>query len=305
MFTRLTSAGRHAVTVALVLALMLSGGPLASFAAGDDPASESLPDWTAIRDAQEERLARVESDQAARDLFVGAVGRAAALHDVAGTLAVQGMSPKLAKELMLPQITTSAQRLVSALAAWRLADRMMQALEGKAARAEFVVTPSQAAWLTANGSLPSLGDTLKLWDAGDTSAALGVAAGRLAQEAGRQAMEEWWRLKTWKDRVRGARGQSRLCGTWQWVIHNHQRHHEEQKLSLVFPPAGKDGAPIPGLSEIVVLGDVVYLRWEREGKVQEDSLLFSKEGQRLEGTFVNSQGGWGSVSGKRTASCTP
>jgi hypothetical protein len=305
MFTRLTSAGRHAVTVALVLALMLFGGPRASFAAGEEPASESLPDWTAIRDAQEERLARVESDQAARDLFVGAVGRAAALHDVAGTLAVQGMSPKLAKELMLPQITTSAQRLVSALAAWRLADRMMQALEGKAARAEFVVTPSQAAWLTANGSLPSLGDTLKLWDAGDRSAALGVAAGRLAQEAGRQAMEEWWRLKTWKDRVRGARGQSRLCGTWQWVIHNHQRHHEEQKLSLVFPPPGKDGAPIPGLSEIVVLGDVVYLRWEREGKVQEDSLLFSKEGQRLEGTFVNSQGGWGSVSGKRTASCTP
>ena len=57
--------------------------------------------------------------------------------------------------------------------------------------------------------------------------------------------------------------------------------------------------------KIVVLGDVVYLRWERDGKVQEDSLLFSKEGQRLEGTFVNSQGGWGSVSGKRTASCTP
>jgi len=132
-----------------------------------------------------------------------------------------------------------------------------------------------------------------------------VAVGHLSQEAGRQAMEEWWRLKTWKDRVRGMRGQSRLCGTWQWVIHNHQRHHEEQKLSLIFPPPGRDSTPIPGLSEIVVLGDVVYLRWERDGKVQEDSLLFSKEGQRLEGTFVNSQGGWGSVSGKRTASCTP
>jgi hypothetical protein len=305
MVTRLTSTGRYAVSVVLGLALVLSGGPVASFAAGDEPALESLPDWTKIREAHEERLARVESDQAAKDLFVGAVGRAAALHDVAGTLAVQGMSPKLAKELMLPQITTSAQRLVSALAAWRLADRMMQSLEGKAARADVAVTPAQAAWLTANGSFPSLDDTIKRWEAGDTSAGAGVAAGHLAQEAGRQAMEEWWRLKTWKDRVRGARGQSRLCGTWQWVIHNHQRHHEEQKLSLVFPPPGKDGAPIPGLSEIVVLGDVVYLRWERDGKVQEDSLLFSKEGQRLEGTFVNSQGGWGSVSGKRTASCTP
>ena len=50
-------------------------------------------------------------------MFVGAVGRAAALPDVAGTLAVQGMSAKLAKDLMVPQITTSAQRLVSALVA--------------------------------------------------------------------------------------------------------------------------------------------------------------------------------------------
>jgi hypothetical protein len=146
---------------------------------------------------------------------------------------------------------------------------------------------------------------MRLWEAGDRSVAVGVAAGHLAQEAGRQAIEEWWRLKTWKDRVRGARGQSRLCGTWQWVIHNHQRHHEEQKLSLVFPPPGRDGGLLPGLTETVVLGDVVYLRWEQAGKVQEDSLLFSKEGQRLEGTFVNSQGGWGSISGKRTASCTP
>jgi len=215
------------------------------------------------------------------------------------------MSTRMVKELMVPQITTSAQRLVSALVAWQLSDRMMQALEGKAVRMEVVVAPSQVAWLMANGPFPSLNDAITLWDAGDMSPAVGVAVGHLSQEAGRQAMEEWWRLKTWKDRVRGMRGQSRLCGTWQWVIHNHQRHHEEQKLSLIFPPPGRDSTPIPGLSEIVVLGDVVYLRWERDGKVQEDSLLFSKEGQRLEGTFVNSQGGWGSVSGKRTASCTP
>jgi hypothetical protein len=247
----------------------------------------------------------VESDQAAREEFVSTIGRAAGLHDVVAALAVQGVSSKLAKELLLSQITTSAQRVVAALVAWRLADRMTQLLEGNAAREDLVVAPAQAAWLTANGPFPSLNAAVKLWDAGDTSAAAAVAVGHLAQEAGRQAMEEWWRLKTWKDRVRGIRGQSRLCGTWQWVIHNHQRHHEEQKLSLVFPPSGKDGTPLPGLSEIVVLGDVVYLRWERDGKVQEDSLLFSKEGQRLEGTFVNSQGGWGSVSGKRTASCMP
>jgi hypothetical protein len=73
----------------------------------------------------------------------------------------------------------------------------------------------------------------------------------------------------------------------------------------VFPPPGIEGTAIPGLTETVVLGDAVYLRWETDGRIQEDSLLFSKEGQRLEGSFVNSQGGWGSITGKRTATCTP
>ena len=31
--------------------------------------------------------------------------------------------------------------------------------------------------------------------------------------------------------------------------------------------------------------------------------LLLKEGQRLEGTFVNNAGGWGSITGKRTAAC--
>ncbi|HEY7128554.1 MAG TPA: hypothetical protein VH332_02720 [Nitrospira sp.] len=303
MLVRLTSIGLNPSAVVLAFAFFVI--PIVSFADGEEQSLESLPDWTKIMLADQERLARVECDQAAREVFISTIGRAAGLHDVVAALAVQGVSSKLAKELRLSQITTSAQRVVAALVAWRLADRMTQLLEGNGAREDLVVAPAQAAWLTANGPFSSLNAAVKLWDAGDTSAAAAVAVGHLAQEAGRQAMEEWWRLKTWKDRVRGIRGQSRLCGTWQWVIHNHQRHHEEQKLSLTFPPSGKDGTPLPGLSEIVVLGDVVYLRWERDGKVQEDSLLFSKEGQRLEGTFVNSQGGWGSVSGKRTASCMP
>ena len=69
--------------------------------------------------------------------------------------------------------------------------------------------------------------------------------------------------------------------------------------------SGNTQATLPGLVETIVLGENVYLRWEIDGRVQEDSLQFSKEGQRLEGTFVNSQGGWGSISGKRTAGCTP
>jgi hypothetical protein len=281
MVIRLTSTTGCAIGTALLLMLVVHLSPGASCAAAQEAESTSLPNWTQIIDVHRDRLAQVESDAGARDVFVSAVGRAAALHDVAGTLAVQGMAPKLVKELMVPEIATAAQRLIAALVAWRLADHMMQSLEGKVARTDTVLSPVQTAWLAANGPFPTL------------------------DEAVRQAMEEWWRLKTWKDRVRGVRGQSRLCGSWQWVIHNHQRHHEEQKLSLVFPPPGHDGGRIPGLAETVVLGDVVYLRWERDGKVQEDSLLFSKEGQRLEGTFINSQGGWGSISGKRTASCGP
>ena len=304
MFIALTLTSLRGFGAGLVLVGLLHSATVSVAAAGNG-ASDSLPDWRQIVAINQERLAHVESDQAAKDLFVGTVGRAAGLQDVVGTLAVQGLSPKLSRELLVPEITISAQRLVSALAAWLVADRMIQSLEGTTPKSDSVVSPSQLSWLTANGAFPSLNDASRLWEGGDQTAAVGVAAAHLAQEANRQTLEEWWRLKTWKDRVRGVRGQSRLCGTWQWVIHNHQRHHEEQKLSLVFPPPGKDGPSLPGLTEIVVLGDVVYLRWERDGKVQEDSLLFSKEGQRLEGTFVNSQGGWGSISGKRTASCTP
>jgi hypothetical protein len=267
-------------------------------------ASTALPDWSRILEANREGLSRVESDQAAMEVFIGQVGPAAALNDVAATLGAKGIPARLAKELLVQEIAKSAQRLVAALATWQLADRLTRSLVERPGRETMAVSPSQMEWLTANGPFPSLDEAVKPPVGGDSMAATAVAAGKLAQEAGLQAMAEWWRLKTWKDRVRVARGQSRLCGTWQWVIHNHQRHHEEQKLSLIFPPPGKDGTGIPGLSELIVLGDVVYLRWETEGKTQEDSLLFSKEGQRLEGTFVNSQGGWGSISGKRTASCT-
>ena len=132
---------------------------------------------------------------------------------------------------------------------------------------------------------------------------------RLAQQgseletwAVQRAYQDWLNLYGWKDAVRLRRGLARLCGSWQWTIHNHQ-NHGEQKLMVNFSssvPAPDQGGP----TEIVVLGDLVYLRWEGAGRVQEDSLLFSKEGQRLEGTFVNNMGGWGSVTGKRTAGCS-
>lgn len=119
--------------------------------------------------------------------------------------------------------------------------------------------------------------------------------------AAQQTYRHWLGLSQWKDAVRLRRGLTRLCGSWQWSVHNHQ-NHGEQKLVVSFPPpdaAPQDGGP----AEIVALGDLVYLRWEAGGRMQEDSLLFSNEGQRLEGTFVNNAGGWGSITGKRTAGC--
>jgi hypothetical protein len=126
---------------------------------------------------------------------------------------------------------------------------------------------------------------------------------RLERDAAIAVHSNWLRLRSWKERVRTARGYPRLCGTWHWTVHNHQNHHEQK--TLVTFGANGPGPMTPNLAEAVILGDVVYLRWEVEGRVQEDSLLFAKEGQRLEGTFVNSLGGWGAVTGKRTGPCRP
>jgi hypothetical protein len=130
-----------------------------------------------------------------------------------------------------------------------------------------------------------------------------ATAVRLERDAALTVHMNWLRLRSWKDRVRTARGYPRLCGTWHWTVHNHQNHNEQK--TLVTFGANGPGPATPNLAEAVILGDAVYLRWEVDGRVQEDSLLFAKEGQRLEGTFVNSLGGWGAVSGKRTGVCRP
>ena len=121
-------------------------------------------------------------------------------------------------------------------------------------------------------------------------------------EADRKAQAFLDQLQRWPERKRDVLGLTRLCGTWQWSIHNH-RHHQETKTTMVFPPV--DGPTPPGLrpSKIVVMGDAVYLRWDFQGGFQEESLLFGGEGARLEGTFINSTGAWGSITGKRTTAC--
>jgi hypothetical protein len=293
------------------------------FALGaDDALPFTMPDFEVVLHAHGDRLREVESDKEAIDLFVSSIGPALHLEDVAGTLTAKSISPKLSKDLLVPDITRAAQKLIGDLAAWHLAASVQLAVKDNrlpgvrewfsrsSARHEWLVLQGRTTWVK---SLNELVQTMTVPDSAppDQEHATKFELMTLSQEAARlevetiqAAYQDWDRLRGWKDRVRMLRGQARLCGTWQWVIHNHQRHHQEQKLSLLFPPPGNDPTRVPGLVETIVLGDNVYLRWEIDGRVQEDSLQFVKDGQRLEGTFVNSQGGWGSISGKRTASCT-
>jgi hypothetical protein len=137
------------------------------------------------------------------------------------------------------------------------------------------------------------------------TASLAARAVRAEAEAERQAHHHWIRLRDWVDGHRQRKGLMRLCGTWQWTVHNHQ-NHQDHKMTISFPsPEVLESGQRDGFrpAQIVVHGDSVYLRWEFQGGVQEDSLLFGKEGQRLEGSFVNSAGAWGSITGKRLAPC--
>ena len=289
-------------------------------AKADESLPSSTPDFPSVIRAHSDQLTKIESDKGADNLFVTAIGPALQMGDVARTLA-NPLPAKLAKELLVPELTAAVHRLIGSLSAWQLASTVRQAVKDQ----QFAMvterlfgSPQARAWLDQQGNAPwhnslnQLSDAVASpeWTKGDqgesASTQLVTAlekATRLEVDAMQAGYQEWDRIRNWKDRVRELRGQARLCGTWQWIVHNHQRQHQEQKLSLLFPPAGNTQAALPGLVETIVLGENVYLRWEIDGRIQEDSLQFSKEGERLEGTFVNSQGGWGAISGKRTAGC--
>ncbi|MGH7230536.1 MAG: hypothetical protein ACREJU_04160 [Nitrospiraceae bacterium] len=125
---------------------------------------------------------------------------------------------------------------------------------------------------------------------------------RAEAEAEQHARNRWFDLRTWQERRRVMRGLARLCGTWQWTVHNHQ-NHQDHKMTMVFPPPNGESTTRARPAKITVLGDGVYLRWEFQGGYQEDSLLFTGEGSRLEGSFMNSAGAWGSITGKRIGAC--
>jgi hypothetical protein len=291
-------------------------------AKADESLPSSMPDFQSIIRAHSDRLAKIESDKGAGSLFVSTIGPALQLSDVARTLGANPLPAKLAHELLVPDLTAAVLRLMGSLTAWHLASTIRQAVKDQQfqAVAERLLESPHKAWLDQQGKTPwheSLNqlseivaspEWAKVNQEESTSILLAAVLERtshLEMDALQASYQEWDRMRNWRGRVRELRGQARLCGTWQWIIHNHQHNHREQKLSLLFPAAENGQATLPGLAEAIVLGENVYLRWEFDGLVQEDSLQFNKEGQRLEGTFVNSQGGWGSISGKRTAGCMP
>jgi hypothetical protein len=106
------------------------------------------------------------------------------------------------------------------------------------------------------------------------------------------------------DQLKVQKSAARLCGTWQWTIHNHKNHREHKTVIVLLPPGTPAPPDMPQPAKMVVMGDAVYLRWEFQRGYQEDSMLLAKEDQRLEGTFRNSAGDWGAITGKRIAPCT-
>lgn len=321
-------SGRTLVIVGVLsLAAVLMGGTVV---VADEPSSpvqptlaDRLPAFQEVLRATATQLASLPAQGDSLTLFKNVIGPRLGLNDAAMTVGAKGLSPAMAKELLLADLTQSAMDLVRGLAAWQLAQAVRDL--GTTATAEQQAgvqrqIDAQMAWLTEGTTLePYLRQLLALLQEerpqgavhdtaaepihpNDAIAPLAGAAAQIELWAIQTVHREWFRLVNWKDQVRQQRGLTRLCGTWQWSIHNHQNHREE-KTAVIFAPTGSTSTTSP--AEIIVLGDSVYLRWETRAGVQEDSLLFSGEGQRLEGTFVNTAGGWGSITGKRTASCFP
>lgn len=210
-----------------------------------------------------------------------------------------------------PDQQQTAGQLVAELAAWRLAAAVRKAAdagEQAALTPVFQSVTAQRDWLLGNDRFPALtrmltfNETLQAGDPARMAHLAGLAF-RAETEAERNARLSWDRLHSWNEQVKAQKAAERLCGTWQWTIHNH-KNHQEHKTAIVLLPPGTPAPPdIPQPAKMVVLGDAVYLRWDFQRGYQEDSLLFVKEGRHLEGTFMATTGDWGAITGKRVADC--
>jgi hypothetical protein len=259
-----------------------------------------------------DQLASMDSDERALKLFTTTVGPALGLKDAAGALSAR-LPSKMVKELGLAELSQSVSELMGVLAIWQFADAIRH--DAGPSSAVLPLSAARQEWLRGRSKTAPLSDLLRLATEdpalrtaqGTTrprNTELLLAAERTAFEASQRAITAWWDIYGWKERMRQAKGHARLCGTWQWIIHNHQIHGE-QKSTIIFPPSGHVSANAATPAEVIILGDAIYLRWEQNGHIQEDSLLFIKDDNKIEGSFMNNTGGWGPVSGKRIAPCQP
>jgi len=290
----------------ILLGLLLL--PSLTMAGGQEP-PQLLADTVTQQAGQ---LALLESDEDALRLFTTSVGPALGLKDAAGVLGAR-LPSKMVKELEVPELSQSVAELMKALGTWEVANALRQ--ETGPSTPILSLSATRQDWLRAGNRTTSLSDLLRLTkEELDSRTAQGttqprkielhLAAERTAFEASHLAITAWWKIHGWKDRIRQTKGHSRLCGTWQWIIHNH-KIHGEQKSTIIFSLPGQVSANAATPAESIFLGDAIYLRWEQNGHIQEDSLLFIKDDQKIEGSFVNNTGGWGPISGKRLAPCKP
>lgn len=128
--------------------------------------------------------------------------------------------------------------------------------------------------------------------------------GELEATAYGTAWEAWQKIQQWQQQKQADSASSRLCGTWRWIVHNHQ-NHGDRKMTITFSPPGQSSPSQIAPTAIEIHGDTVYLKWTFPQGVQEDSLLLSNNDSHLEGTFKNSLGPYGSISGKRLSTCQP
>ena len=304
----------HSVCILLIACCVTALLTTVGAAEADEPPPQTkptlanrLPAFHDLVRADAAPLAALPTQGDSLSLFKSVVGPQLGLNDIAMTLGAKGLTPAMSQELLIPDLTKSAGELIRGLAAWQLTqaakDLSTTAETGQRENLQRQIE-SQMTWLTEGTTLETplhqLSALLKESPTQEAPPSLHGTTAQIETWAIDTVHREWFRLYNWKDQVRQQRGLTRLCGTWQWSIHNHQNHREE-KTAVIFAPPGMASSTSP--AEIIVLGDSVYLRWETRAGVQEDSLLFSGEGQRLEGTFVNTAGGWGSITGKRTATC--
>ncbi len=302
--------GMAAISCFVIVLLAMFAPLTPSFAITEGNVSPQL--LTDVVTQRADQLASVDSDERALRLFTTTVGPALGLKDAAGALSAR-LPSKMVKELGLAELSQSASDLMGVLAIWQLADAIRH--DTGSSSALFPLSATRQEWLRGRSKTAPLSDLLRLAmedpalrttheTTRPRNPELLLAAERTAFEASQRATSTWWDLYGWKERIRQAKGHARLCGTWQWIIHNHQIHGE-QKSTIIFPPSGRVSANAVTPAETIILGDAIYLRWEQNGHIQEDSLLFIKDDNKIEGSFMNNTGGYGPVSGKRLAPCQP